>query len=341
MRRSKIRTVTIVCWGICAAALIGLAVWGLTGNLFGIRTGTGFSFTGGIEALSGPFEARGSYTAPAGEVSGIAVEWYAGDVAITPYDGTEITFSEYARRALEADEALYYVVQNGTLIIHYREKQIAFWSKMPEKKLDIFVPEALAASLTLLRADTISGSITVTDIGANTLEADTASGAVTLDGIKASQVRLNTVSGEIRVADMNADTLSLDTASGTVHGEYCMLVELDADTVSGNVEFKDTTAGSVRLGTASGRLSLTGSFSQVDADSISGSVEIESAITPAHLNINTTSGRVTLTIPDTDKLSVSFDSISGTLSSEIPVVTGGQAQWNVDTISGNLEIKVF
>jgi hypothetical protein len=74
---SAVKIITIVCWVITALVLIGLAVWFLTGSLFGIETGLNFNLPkihiGGL--ATGPYEEVGSYTLSADGVSSISVDW--------------------------------------------------------------------------------------------------------------------------------------------------------------------------------------------------------------------------------------------------------------------------
>jgi len=99
------RTITIVCWIVAAMALAGLAIWFLTGTVFGLRSdrlngsnwGSRWSFglnIGGIDALSGPFEEAGSYTAGTAGVKSINIDWVAGDITVNPYDGGNIKITE-------------------------------------------------------------------------------------------------------------------------------------------------------------------------------------------------------------------------------------------------------
>ena len=89
MKTAKI--ISIVCWLVTALILIGLVIWFLSGNLFGFRTGFKFNIPafhiGSFERLTGPFNAVGSFEAPAGDVNSLDINWVAGSATVTPYDG--------------------------------------------------------------------------------------------------------------------------------------------------------------------------------------------------------------------------------------------------------------
>ena len=82
MKTAKI--ISIICWLITALILIGLAIWFLTGNLFGFNTGFKINIpsfrVGSFENLTGTFSAVGTFEAPAADVDSLDIDWTAGRV---------------------------------------------------------------------------------------------------------------------------------------------------------------------------------------------------------------------------------------------------------------------
>ena len=317
MKTAKI--VTIICWLVTAIILIGLAVWFLPGSLFGIDSGFNFNI-GTLEDLTGPFDKVGSYTLEDDSIDSISVDWVAGEISITPYDGSDIVITEYARRELSENETLAYAVNSGTLEIKYESKALNF--NMLTKKLEVLVPQSLAEQLSRLNIDSTSAEITAAGFSVSTLEINQTSGSISLTDIQSDTAELNTTSGEILTNGLTASKLTLDA-------------------VSGDIVLTDTYADTVICGTTSGNQQFEGLFNTLDLSSVAGDIDITSSVNPDNIECETTSGNIRMTLPGDNDLSVSFSTVSGDFYSEVPVTTGGNnASYYFDTVSGDLKITV-
>ena len=315
------RIITIVCWLVVAIVLIGLAIWFITGNLFGFRTGINFHMPifniGSVEDLSGPFNEAGTYTIE-DDVDSIHVDWVAGEVRVTPYDGSEIIITEYARRSLRDNEKLSYDVSGGTLKIRYVDTAFSF--TMLTKKIEILVPESLAKEMNALYVGSTSADMTINGFSTETLEITETSGTANISDIRAEHASAHSVSGEINITSLNTSRLTVGS-------------------VSGGIRFTDVTANTVESGTTSGDQHFEGTFKSVDADSVSGGITIVSTVDPESISCDTTSGDIRLTIPGKDDIVVSYSTVSGDFSSQVPVITGGgQETYNFHTVSGDMQI---
>lgn len=308
------KAVIIVCLAVVIVCLAGLCVWLITGNLFGV--GTGFSLgdglnggvrwdlVGGIESGSGDYVQRGTYSVGAEGVGTLRLDWTAGAVSVAPYDGAEITLTEYARRELSDSEKLSYSVQNGTLSVRYTGQNTALGISMPSKRLEIQLPRALAQKLTLLSVDGVSADISLSDLGTGALDANTTSGEITLKNLSADSASLGTVSGEMALSGASVRALTANTTSGDC--------------------------------------SFAGSFQNVQFDSVSGDMTLSSAAAPESLKSHTVSGDVTVLIPETEGLSVSQNSVSGDFNSDLAVklLKSGGA-YDFSSVSGDARIGLL
>ena len=302
---STAKVITIVCWVITALALTGLVIWFLTGSLFGgwaDRWQFGFN-TGGWEMLTGPYETDGTYNIDADGIDSIKVDWVAGDITLVPYDGNDIQINELAQRKLNDNEKLRISTSGGTLEIRFHENSIGRIN-MPQKQLEIFVPHGLGGNLDKLTVNSVSGSIDVKDVSAGVLSIET--------------------------------TSAKTYASGTFGN-----VKLTS--VSGNISLNNTAHGSgVGVNTTSGSINISGAFDEVVAESVSGSVEVTSTLTPASFKAETVSGNITITLPGDASISIHHTSVSGRLTSEIPVTMEGRgAEFRISTVSGNSRIQAL
>jgi len=358
------RIITTVCWVVTAVALAGLALWFLTGTVFGFRSETrSFNWPfniniGGWESLTGPFSVVGSYSVGTAGVDSIKIDWVAGEVAVRPHDGDEILITEYAQRDLNDREKLNISSSGGTLTIKFHENRIS--GLMPQKKLEVLIPRPLCDNLQNLmvgsvsdrvlvsdiKADyvkigTTSGSIHLTDITSQRLDADSTSGSCTLSSVTSEDIKLDSTSGSIHISESASRTLRCDTTSGRIEvsGSFD---SARLKSTSGSVILDDSATGAeVNADTTSGSVTLTGSFDKGKIDSISGRVTLTSTIVPSSLNVDTTSGSITVTVPGDGEITVRYSTTSGRFSSDVPVVLrgGSGARFNLSTTSGSIKIN--
>lgn len=138
---------------------------------------------------------------------------------------------------------------------------------------------------------------------------------------------IDTVSAAVSVDLTDEDTLTLD--------------ELDVTSVSGTVSVNAANAASISLSTTSGAISGSVRTQELQTDSVSGNVDLTLDILPTELDIETSSGPVTLAIPTgktTSVLSVELRITSGQFSSDVPVTHTKDAPWEFQTVSGDVTI---
>ena len=312
------RVFTIIFWAVAAIALIGLALWFLTGSVLGIGR-NGWSIGGAWETLTGPFEVDGIYKVGANDLHSIYIDWVAGDITVKPYDGDEIQITEFARRGLQDDEKLNYGSSGGVLTIKFSERN-SWLRNMPAKKLEVLLPRSLSENFDKFTVDSTSGSVIVENINAGAFKAGTVSGSVHITNITSQTFDTETTSGSVTISSINTRDMHLNSISGDFH-----LTDVIAQTLIGS--------------TTSGNNNLSGTFNDVNLDSISGGVSIISTVVPERLKADTTSGNITITVPDEGAISVSHSSTSGKLSSDIPIITQGkEPQFRLSTISGGVKI---
>jgi len=365
MKAMKI--ITVVCWLIVAAVLLGFAGWFLTGTVFGARTERWsnimpISFNiGGFEALTGPFDIVGSYTVEVSGLDSINVDWVAGGVTLRPHDGDDIQITEYAQRQLGDDEKLRTDISGGTLTIRFRESTRVTIINMPTKRLEVLVPRGLSEELNKLMVETVSGSIDAERFTAQYIKLNSISGGITLSNSTAADLKVDTTSGRSNVTFVQAEDMEFDSISGSIHVSDCSARSIDCDSTSGSVHVSGE-FGKAKLNSISGRLeldnpsplstvdadstsgtvNLTGSFDVVKVDTLSGSITVRSRSVPSSLKADSTSGSINIAIPNEGTVTVYHSSTSGRFSSDVPVVMQGRgAQFELTTLSGRSKISVL
>lgn len=319
---SKTKLATLICWIIVAAALIGLVIWFLSGNLFGFRTGFKFNLPtlhiGSFENLTGPFNAVGSYETKAADVRSLDINWVAGAATITPYDGDVVKVIEYAQRDLSDNEKFVCRVTGGTLEVKYSAPGINMINIT--KKLEVLVPKTLADRLDVLDVDATSAELKISDMSAKTFN-------------------ISETSGEADISNVKADSSDMHSVSGTISLTNFTVSNITIETVSGEILLNSVTADSLKTNTISGEQELSGTFKAVDAGSVSGEIQVTSSSNPDRMHIGTTSGGITVTIPGSSDLSVTYSTVSGRFTSDIPVRTGGSGNYSFTSVSGDISLK--
>ncbi len=206
-------------------------------------------------------------------VDSLNVDWVSGEISITPYDGSDIIITEYARRQLNEDEKLSYGVTGGTLNIRYISTPMTF-NMMLTKKLEVFVPESIAEKLDVLYVNSTSAELTVSDLTVRALEIHETSGDSSILNIAADTVNVQSVSGEIDITSLDASKMTMGSVSGTI-------------TLTG------VTADTVKSGTTSGEQDFEGTFTSLALSSVSGEIDVRRRSTPRivrpyirHIRIN-------------------------------------------------------
>jgi len=341
-----IRVVTVICWVVISAIFLGLIGWFFSGTVFGLRPAwidRNMPFRvgiGGTESLAGPFNVVGTYTANPDGITSIEIDWISGEIIIRPHEGDQIEISELVQRNLHDNERLSMTISGDTLEIDFLSRTVATRiGRMPAKRLEVLVPNALAQNLISLEIRSVSGRVEISDMSINDIDVGTTSGNIYLSNIISSDIEVSSTSGIINISDSSSTSLDLDTTSGRINATGAFS-RVDIDSTSGAVSLNNTTVQSVaNVDTTSGAIELSGAFYSIETDTSSGGVSIRSIIVPSTLSVETTSGTVSLTIPNEGSITVRHSSGSGRFNSDIPVVLQNRgAQFTFSTRSGNVNI---
>lgn len=143
------------------------------------------------------------------------------------------------------------------------------------------------------------------------------------------------------VGDISDKHLTVEVPSNLI------LSNLDVDYVSCDVNVQ-ANAVNYAFDGVSGSLNLKADTPRiVDIDTVSGSLNMEFARCPDKLEIDAVSGNATVIIPSTSGYSASFDSVSGSFKSSIPmtidgkryIAGDGKSDFSFNSVSGSVEIR--
>jgi DUF4097 and DUF4098 domain-containing protein YvlB len=214
-------------------------------------------------------------------------------------------------------------LRNGRLRVGYIE------DRSLRKRVSISYEISVPAG-TEVRADTGSGSVTISDIAAP-VNVDTGSGSVTLENI-GGPVKADTGSGSIRAIGV-AGAFHGDTGSGGIYLEQTAPGDVVISTGSGSSELKGV-IGSVHANAGSGRITIDGrQEGEWRLDTGSGSVRVSLPADAAFdLKAKSNSGGIEINHPLTLEGKISKNRVSGS-------VRGGGPLLLIDTGSGGITIR--
>ena len=319
----KTAIIQIVIWSVVLVLLLGVLAAYLLGGFQGWAP-FHFSINSGFHYQDASSYSIGSCTINEA-VSDLNIRWINGSVTIDRYDGKEISVTE--ERNLQEDDQLRWHLQDGVLTIQPRK---AFWflrfHSFPEKNLVIRIP-ADWSTLNKVSIDVTSSTVDLAKLGITQLDIDGVSGTVTLSDLQTQEMKIDTVSGGVLLNNVAGNSLKIDEVSGEVTCRDTKLSSLDCDTVSGSTSF-------------------SGSLENLNYNAISGNVKIECDQQLRQIHTDTVSGSLAVTMPEGTGFTAKMDSVSGSFSSDFPLVIkedqriygDGSADYSFDSVSGDVTL---
>ena len=191
-----------------------------------------------------------------------------------------------------------------------------------------------AAASENLEVKASSGNITAGRIAGNQVVLDTSSGKIKVNALEAADAKIAVSSGNVQLGTAIADTLEIKLSTG----------DLEIDTLDSNRTEINTTGETV-IKSGRGKMLIDGS---------SGDVNLALSALDAPVNIDVSSGNITITLPEGSAFDVQLDTSSGRIRSEFPVlgdltadndelkgtVNGGGIPVTVKTSSGDIKLLV-
>ena len=298
----------IIIWSIISVLLIGLLTVGIIGvrnyNVFNFKL---FSFSGeDLDKMS-----TGSAQFDKNEVKSIDINWTSGTVEIKNGSTDKVEISENSSYDKDDDNAMRWSLDDGKLKIYNSKNAFGFnWFSfsMSPKKLTVTLPESIS-----------------------------------LD-----EFDISSASAEFTAESINADTLDIETASGTIKVDSFEGNKADINTASGTVDFNAVSADDVDVETVSGECTVSGKIEKLNASSVSAGLNLTVGKNNSEISAETVSGNVNIrTNCDESGFTAHYSSVSGNFSSDFAgknkdgkfVYGSGKADYNISTVSGNIDIQ--
>ena len=322
-----------------------LLAFGLTVLQIAHHRGEGFLIAPtklGLSNVSGlSYDQKGYTVCSSGEerfaakdVKSLDVDWLSGAADVERYDGREVVIRETAGARLTEDQCMRWKLRGGTLSILPCANRAR---NVPSKTLSVLVPQDL--TLESASADVLSASCSFRGIEAGgKLSLDSSSGSLAVEDCRCGELELDSASGSQSVlrTEVSGKT-DADLASGSFTADTLACGALRVSSSSGSQEISALRGDSVELGVSSGSIRASGLICRsIRTDGTSGSVRLGFAAAPERVEVETTSGSVTLSFPRGTGIDLDFDRTSGSLHGD-PI--RGSIPVDVETTSGSLTIE--
>lgn len=289
---------------------------------------------------------RAGETKFGGAVDEVRIHWISGGVEVYSAgdDGVRIEES-----GAPEDKALklHYWLDGSTLHIQPCASGAVYPGTL-NKTLTLWLPKQ---SLDLVQVDGVSCDVAMTGVEAKCVSIDTVSGDAELKGCTVTEeLDMDSTSGDLRASLKGAlGVLDFSTISGGAELNGCEVTDkLKMDSTSGDLtaSLKGTLA-LLDFSSVSGEVKLEGAeIKSVNFDTTSGAMELELEREPEKLDMDSTSGGLSLTLPKGADFELEFDTVSGGFKSDIPFTVDGDTYiagsggnlYSVSTTSGGVSI---
>ena len=227
------------------------------------------------------------------DINDIVISYKSGNVTLLKSSNDSLVIKEY----LSKDNKMYYArirSSDKKLSVKAGRRPIALLFDTFTSRIEVYIP----VSNRTLTVRTTSGKIEGNDeYVSSTVNMESSSGTISINSIKAMRVNLKTISGSIRCKKVNGNT-SLYTDNGSIN-----LLKL-----YGNVLAR-TSNGNIKLGSVSGN---------IDAKVFSGCFNGTITENSGDVSITSSSGNITLNIPEKNKFRFQSRTSSGSLRTPFP-----------------------
>lgn len=147
--------------------------------------------------------------------------------------------------------------------------------------------------------------------------------------------------------DWECKELEIDAASATVQVENLTIEEVESSTASGTHIFTNCQVGTLKMETFSGDLNFTGTLEKLDFNGVSAQLDLALTNAPKSIELESVSGDLNLTLPESCGFTVDKDTVSGRVSSELPtteqngkiVYADGHCEIEVEGVSASVHIR--
>lgn len=253
----------------------------------------------------------------------------SNDVTIYESDSSTVIVREFANFEVKDSELAEIKLSGSTLSVEGPKRVNNMVSVNRYMYTEIWLPAGYEGEISV---KTVSGEISVDrELSLQQkLKLSSTSGDITTKNVAAEQVMIASTSGEVRTGELTAKEIEISTISGDIRLDKAS-GRLLATSTSGEVTVSDgsgerkvsTTSGDIRISGIDSRFSVSSTSGEVTLEgqsgfgtvgTTSGDTRLSVAQLTGDLDINTSSGEVTLQLSRDESLQFKANTGSGTIS---------------------------
>ncbi|MCR5479765.1 MAG: DUF4097 domain-containing protein [Ruminococcus sp.] len=265
-----------------------------------------------------------------GEITALDINWSSGSVSVSHHDSSSVTVTETCNKDLSDAKKVHTWVDGKTLRIQFSKSGESFVFDSYDKKLEIKLPK---------------------NIDLKTVAYDGSSADTVFDEIKAEKFDIDTSSGKVSLKSCEADEVIADTSSGNINIDLkgdCSKITADAS--SGDVFVSAGEVRTAKFDTSSGKVTAElKSAESITCDTSSGDMTFKMQKAPSKMDLDASSGDVTLYLPKQSDVKIEADTASGDFESDISfsksddtyTLGSGDNTISIDTSSGDIYVKEY
>ncbi|MBR5381540.1 MAG: DUF4097 family beta strand repeat protein [Oscillospiraceae bacterium] len=278
-------------------------------------------------------------------VESVKIEWPSDELTIGTHPENTVEIRETATGNVPDDQRVHWRLEGTTLHIRRGEPKLMDFGIGVQQSLTVTLPENL--TLAELDVDVASADVRIGGVTAGRADLSSSSGSLTGE-LTADEIDLSSSSGGMTLT-LAADRIDASASSGsvdlTVKGA-CDSVSLSSS--SGRLGAVLGETGTLLASASSGSVDITAkSVGTLDAGTSSGTVTLSLDSAPVEGEIDTSSGNVTLRLPESADLTLDIDTASGDVDWDLPlkrngdayVLGSGSGQLRIETSSGDITIR--
>lgn len=155
-----------------------------------------------------------------------------------------------------------------------------------------------------------------------------------------NNINITTTSGDLKLSNINIKDLDLGTTSGDIELEDIITKTITGNSTSGDLELINVSADNIAFNSTSGDIEMKNISGNVTVNTTSGDVKSLYKDYKNVININSTSGDISLTLPKDSSFTLGAKTVSGKLECDFPITIQGKQKNSLSGTVGTGKYKV-
>lgn len=294
-----------------------------------------------FNSINYKYENSDKYTAGDREiddkVTKVNIDYISGNVKVKGTDQDSVSIKETSNKEIDDDHKVHTWVDDGTLYVRYCASANSINFTGIDKELEITLPGAQDLDDFIIRVS--SGNTDISGITTGSLNSHSSSGNVAID-CSAKAIELNVSSGNINLKQTgDNDSVNIKSSSGkVVFTQEGTSGSVSIDSSSGGVSANVDQIDKMYVHVSSGGIGVEGNnIRDLRSKASSGHSDFKLKTAPEKTQIDSSSGGVSVSIPENSDVTVNVSISSGEFNYDFPFAKNGKTYVNG---SGTSEMNI-